>query len=155
VVIGVYVDDLVITGSNCDDIKSFKEVMAAAFKTGDLGLLHYYLGIKVKQSVSGILLSQGAYAMKLLERCGLARCNPCQMPKLARLKLSKRSTQLLVDATTYQSIGGSLRYLVNIRPDLAFVIVYASRFLEETWEDHHAGVKRILRHVVGTSNWGL
>jgi hypothetical protein len=63
--VGVYVNDLVITGSNCDNIKSFKEEMATAFKMSDLGLLHYYLSIEVKQCTSGILLSQGAYAMKL------------------------------------------------------------------------------------------
>jgi hypothetical protein len=50
--------------------------MAATFKMSDLGLLHHYLCIVVKQSASGISLSQGAYAMKLLERYGLARCNP-------------------------------------------------------------------------------
>jgi hypothetical protein len=88
-VVEVYIDDLVITGSNCDDIKSFKEEMATAFKMSDLGLLHYYLGIEVKQRVRGISLSQGTYAMKLLEMCGLARCNPCQTPMKARLKLSK------------------------------------------------------------------
>jgi hypothetical protein len=47
-VVGVYVDDLVITGSDRDNIKSFKEEMAAAFKMSDLGLLHYYLSIEVK-----------------------------------------------------------------------------------------------------------
>jgi len=47
-VVGVYVDDLVITGSSSDDIKRFKKEMAAAFKMSDLGLLHYYLGIEVK-----------------------------------------------------------------------------------------------------------
>jgi hypothetical protein len=72
-VVGVYVDKLIITGSNYNDIKWFKEEMAAAFKMSDLNLLHYYLDIEVKQSVSGILLSQGAYTMKLLERCSLAR----------------------------------------------------------------------------------
>jgi hypothetical protein len=77
-VVGVYVDDLVITGSDCDDIKSFKEEMAATFKMSDLGLLHYYLSIEVKQSASRISLSQGVYAMNLLERCGLTRCNLCQ-----------------------------------------------------------------------------
>jgi hypothetical protein len=49
---------------------SFNEEMVVAFKMSDLGLLHYYLGIEVKQTVSGISLSQGACAMKLLERCG-------------------------------------------------------------------------------------
>jgi hypothetical protein len=57
------------------------------------------------------------------------------------LKLGKQSTQLPIDATTYRSIIGSLRYLVNTRPDLAFVIGYVSRFLEELWEDHLTTVK--------------
>jgi hypothetical protein len=59
-VVGVYVDYLVITGSDRDDIRSFKEEMAATFKMSDLGLLHYYISIEVKQSASGISLSQGA-----------------------------------------------------------------------------------------------
>jgi hypothetical protein len=44
----VYVNDLISTGSDRDNIRSFKEEMAATFKMGDLGLLHYYLGIEVK-----------------------------------------------------------------------------------------------------------
>jgi hypothetical protein len=53
-VVGVYIDDLIITGSDRDNIRSFKEEMAAAFKMSDLDLLHYYLSIEVKQSASGI-----------------------------------------------------------------------------------------------------
>jgi hypothetical protein len=70
-VVGVYVDNLIITGLDRDDIKSFKVEMAIAFKMSDLGLFHYYLGIEVKQSMSGISLSQGAYTMKILERSGM------------------------------------------------------------------------------------
>jgi hypothetical protein len=70
-VVGVYVDDLIITGSDRNNIKSFKEEMAAAFKMSNLGLLHYYLGIEVKQCASGISPSQGVYAMKILERSGM------------------------------------------------------------------------------------
>jgi hypothetical protein len=47
-VVGVYVDDLIITGLDHNNIRSFKEEMAAAFKMSDLSLLHYYLGIEVK-----------------------------------------------------------------------------------------------------------
>jgi hypothetical protein len=72
-----------------------------------------------------------------------------------RLKLSKQSTQSLVDATAYRSIVRSLRYLMNIHPDLAFVVGYVSHFLEEPREDHLAAVKKILRYVAGTYNWGL
>jgi hypothetical protein len=41
-VVGVYVNDLVITGSDCDDIKSFKQEMVTVFKMSDLGRLPYY-----------------------------------------------------------------------------------------------------------------
>jgi hypothetical protein len=92
----------------------------AAFKMSDLSLLHYYLDIEVKQSASGISLSQCAYVMKILERSDMTGCNPCHVPMEARLKLSKQSTQPLVNATAYRSIIGSLRYLVNTRSDLAF-----------------------------------
>jgi hypothetical protein len=73
----------------------------------------------------------------------------------ARLKLSKQSTQSLVDTTAYWSIVGSLRYLVNTHSNLAFVFGYVSHFLEESQEDHLAAVKKILRYVVGTYNLGL
>jgi hypothetical protein len=46
-----------------------------------------------------------------------------------RLKLSKTSSEPLVDAMKYHSIVGSLKYLVNTRPDLAFSVGYVSRFL--------------------------
>ena len=52
-VVGVYVDDLIITGTNCEDIKLFKKQMAVVFKMTDLGLLKYYLGIEVRQITQG------------------------------------------------------------------------------------------------------
>jgi hypothetical protein len=93
--------------------------------------------------------------MKILEKSGMTGCNLCLVPMEARLKLSKQSTQPLVDATAYQSIVRSLRYLVNTHSDLAFAVGYVSHFLEEPREDHLAVVKKILWYVVGTCNCGL
>jgi hypothetical protein len=44
---------------------------------------------------------------------------------------------------------------VNTHLYLAFVVGYVSHFLEEPREDHLAVVKKILRYVAGTCNWGL
>jgi hypothetical protein len=57
-IVGVYVDDLVISGPNANDIKQFKSEMKKRFNMSDLGLLSYYLGIEVKQGDGGITLSQ-------------------------------------------------------------------------------------------------
>jgi hypothetical protein len=56
-VVGMYIDELVITSSDCDDIKLFKEDMVAAFKMSNISLLHYYLDIEVKQSMIVISFS--------------------------------------------------------------------------------------------------
>jgi hypothetical protein len=153
-VVGVYVDDLVITGANGDDITTFKEEMKAKFQMSDLGLLHYYLGLEVTQSEAGITICQGAYAAKILETAGLTGCNASHTPMEPRLKLSKQSTAPAVDPTKYRSIVGSLRYLVNSRPDLAYSVGYVSRFMENPTTEHLAAVKRVLRYVAGTLQFG-
>jgi hypothetical protein len=154
-VVGVYVDDLIITGSSCNSIKRFKAQMAEIFKMSDLGLLTYYLGIEVKQNDEGITPSRGSYVQKILEKAGMEECNPCEVPMQTKLKLSKESDSPRVDATEYRSLVGSLRYLVNTLSDLAFSVGYVSRFMEEPHEEHLAAVKHILRYVAGTSDWGL
>ena len=50
-----------------------------------------------------------------------------------------------IDATLYQSIVGGLRYLVHMRPNIAFAVGCISRFMEDPKEDHWAVVKRLLR----------
>jgi hypothetical protein len=154
-IVGVYVDDLVITGSNNRSIQKFKQEMSDVFRMSDLSLLTYYLGVEVKQNVDGISLTQGSYAKKILEKGGLLDCNPCLVPMQPKLKLRKESESTKVDATEYRSLVGSLRYLVNTRPDLAFSIGYVNRYMEEPHEDHLAAVKHILRYIAGTIDYGV
>jgi hypothetical protein len=85
----------------------------------------------VKQGAEGIILSQASYARKILDKAGMEECNSCEVPMQPKLKLSKKSDCPRVDATKYKSLVGSLRYLVNTRPDLAFAVGYVSRFMEE------------------------
>ncbi|XP_066392299.1 uncharacterized mitochondrial protein AtMg00810-like [Miscanthus floridulus] len=72
-----------------------------------------------------------------------------------RLKLTKASTAVMVDATLYRSIVGGLRYLVHTRPNIAFAVGYVSRFMKDPREDHWATVKRLLRYVKGTVDHGI
>jgi hypothetical protein len=92
----VYVDDLVITGGDLDELKQFKEEMKSTFQMPDHGLLQYYLGLEVSQDEDGITVRQRAYALKILAAAGLEGCNPSHVPMESRLKLSKSSTALLL-----------------------------------------------------------
>ncbi|KAK1620485.1 hypothetical protein QYE76_026002 [Lolium multiflorum] len=82
--VGVYVDDLVITGTNAQEIEDFKAEMQRLFKMSDLGLLSYYLGIEVEQSNGEIRVCQSSYARKILENAGMGMCNPCATPMECR-----------------------------------------------------------------------
>ena len=42
--VGVYVDDLVITGTNEEEVEAFKAEIKAAFQMSDLGLLSFCPG---------------------------------------------------------------------------------------------------------------
>ena len=53
----VYVDDIIITGSDHDGIQKLKQHLFSHFQTKDLGKLKYFLGIEVAQSNSGVVIS--------------------------------------------------------------------------------------------------
>ncbi|KAG8064903.1 hypothetical protein GUJ93_ZPchr0004g39485 [Zizania palustris] len=155
VVVGVYVDDLIITGVSPADVDDFKSEMRRLFRMSDLGLLSYYLGIEVKQGQHSITLGQAAYAKKLLEKAGMKDCKPCHTPMEVRLKLSTESNTPEVDATSYRSLVGSLRYLVHTRADIAFAVGYVSRFMEKPRQEHLVAVKHLLRYIAGTMDYGV
>ena len=80
----------------------------------------------------------------------MAECKPCTIPMEEQLKLSKHNTTTKVDVTRYQSIISGLCYLTHTRSDIAFVVGYVSRFMEDPRKDHWSAVKRLLRYVEGT-----
>lgn len=154
-IVDVYVDDLIITGGDAGVMSKFKAHMRSTFHMSDLGPLTYYLGLEVTQGAHGIMLLQGAYATKILEKAGMATCNPSATPMEMKLKPLKEGTTPSLDAIEYRSSIGSLRYLCNSRLDLAFAVGYLSRFMEGPHQEHMAAVKRVLRYVAGMMHWGV
>jgi hypothetical protein len=142
VLVGVYVDDLIITGSSSDNIDAFKRETMESFSLSDLGLLSYYLGIQVEQKDGETTLCQEAYTLKIPEQAGMKGYNSCHVPIEYILKLSRNDKTELVDKTKYRSTIGSLRYLVNTRPDIAYVVGIVSRYMEEPRSSHWAAVNK-------------
>ncbi|XP_074328210.1 secreted RxLR effector protein 161-like [Apium graveolens] len=70
-------------------------------------------------------------------------------------QITKDERGKLVDVTQFKSIVGGLRYLVHTRPDIAFVVGIVSRFMEHPTVMHMNAVKKILRYVKGTIDYGL
>ena len=141
-IIAVYVDDILITGSSDEAIEVFKQQMGRFFEMTDLGKLSYYLGIEVDQGDGYIELKQSSYANNILEKAGLRDCNPSKYPMDPKEQISKDEKGKPVDSTMYKSIVGGLRYLVNTRPDIAFSVGVVSRYIEHPTTLHLMAVKR-------------
>jgi hypothetical protein len=66
IILVLYVDDLILTGSDPKLLTHVKSILKNKFEMTNLGYLHYFLGLQVLQTKEGIFLSQSKYACDLL-----------------------------------------------------------------------------------------
>ena len=151
----VYVDDIVITGTDLSLIQHLKQHLQKSFHMKDLGVLAYFLGLEIQTDKHGIFLSQHKYAMDLVAAAGLQDLSPLDTPMEINVKLRKDEGELLQDPTIYRTLVGSLIYLTNTRPDLSYAVQQVSQFMASPRHLHMAAVKRIIRYVKGTLQRGL
>lgn len=79
-IVSLYVDDLIFTGSDGLIFSAFKSSMKKEFDMTDLGKMKYFLGVEVVQKQGEIFLSQRKYAEKLLEKFNLHEGNAVKNP---------------------------------------------------------------------------
>ena len=72
IILSLYVDDLLVTGSNVQLIDAFKNQRRSVFEMIDLSAMSYFLGMEVHQSKEGIFISQKKYVEKILKN---SECN--------------------------------------------------------------------------------
>jgi hypothetical protein len=117
-ILGVYVDDLIVIGGDPAEIVAFKKQMTSEFDMSDLGLLSFYLGLEVDRKEDYIAIRQTSYAKKVLAQFGMSDCNSTKVPMDPGTKLDADKQGKRIDATEYRRVIGCLRYLLHTRPDL-------------------------------------
>ncbi|RDX93288.1 hypothetical protein CR513_24475, partial [Mucuna pruriens] len=154
-IVCLYVDDLSITSISEATIVDFKRQMMNEFEMSDLGFLSYFLGIEFKITKYGTIMHQSKYAKDLLRKLNMQQSNPTGTPVEVGHILEKETNEELVDLTHYRKIVGCLRYLCNTRPNLSFSVGLIHRFMQEPRQSHLLTIKRILRYVQGTIDFGV
>ena len=91
VILLLYVDDMLIAGSNMQDINVLKKKLANSFVMKDLGAAKKILGMKIARDRKNhkLTLSQGEYIGKVLERFNMQDAKPVSTPLATNFKLSK------------------------------------------------------------------
>ncbi|RVW87825.1 Retrovirus-related Pol polyprotein from transposon RE1 [Vitis vinifera] len=123
----VFVDDIIITGSDQDD-------SSIQFQCG---------------------LSQRKYALDILEETGMLDCKPVDTPMDPNVKLVPGQGEPLGDPGRYRRLVGKLNYLTITRPDISFPVSVVSQFLQSPCDSHWDAVIRILRYIKSTPGQGV
>jgi hypothetical protein len=129
IILCLYVDDILIFGTNINIINEVKSFLSKSFDMKDLGEADVILNIKLIKEDSGIALSQSRYVEKVLSRFGFIDSKPSPTPYDPSVTLRKNK-KIARDQLRYSQIIGSLMYLVSaIRSDISFVVCKLSRYM--------------------------
>ncbi|KAJ9525991.1 hypothetical protein QJQ45_009376 [Haematococcus lacustris] len=128
----VYVDDCILASADEAAVQEVKQQLQQAFDVHDLGQAADFLGMRIAfDHAAGILrLTQQQYIEQLLQRFGLAECNPRQLPLSPGTQLVKEGEQLSEQHTLrYRELVGGLLWLSTCaRPDIAFAVGQLTRY---------------------------
>ncbi|GAU30132.1 hypothetical protein TSUD_360250 [Trifolium subterraneum] len=151
----VYVDDLVLGGTDIAEIHHLKALLDAKFSIKDLGSLKYFLGFEVARSTTGISLCQRKYTLDLLQDSGLLAAKPTSTPMQPQLQLHKSSGALISAPTTYRRLIGRLLYLTHTRPEISYAVSKLSQFLDSPTDSHMLAGLHILKYLKNNPGQGL
>ena len=164
ILIGLYVDDLLIASEDESAIRGLKEGLQEVFKMTDIGDVNTVLGIKIQRNreKGTLTMSQQKYVEDILKRFNMSEAKGKATPMEVGLKFSDRiSEKRENDAETmaripYRQAVGSIMYLmVCTRPDIASAVQMVSRFGADPRPVHWKAVQRIFKYLVHTKDYGL
>ncbi|KAJ9546342.1 hypothetical protein OSB04_018885 [Centaurea solstitialis] len=129
--------------------------LKSQFQMSLMGELTFFLGLQVRQRPDGIFINQSKYVHDLLKRFDFGGSHSAATPMPKNFQLNADSSGKPVDQKTYRAIIGSLLYLTASRPDIVFSTGVCARFHCDPRDSHLSAVKRILRYLKGTPDFGL
>ena len=151
----VYVDDIILTGTNNTTVDALKQHLNSIFGIKDLERLHYFLSFEVSYSTDGIILSQHKFTKELLQEAALTQIKPVVTPLPLHLKLSATEGELFHDPEYYRCLVGKLNFLTNTRPNLSYSVQALSQFLHAPRISHYNALQHLLQYVTHSSTQGI
>jgi hypothetical protein len=164
IILLLYVDDMLVAGSNMQDINVLKKKLANSFAIKGLGAAKKILGMRITRDRKNcnLTLSQGEYIDKVLERFRMKNEKLVSTPLASHFKLTNEicpKTQEEIEYMSrvpYSSAVGILMYvMVCTRPDIPHLVGVVSRYMNNLSKEHWEAVKWILRYLRGTATHEL
>lgn len=151
----VYVDDILVIGSDYVVVQTLITQLNKSFALKNLGELDYFLGIQVQHVVDGLHLSQTKYIQDLLVGAKMQNANGYGTPMISGQQLTASRSGTMKDVQFYRSVVGALQYVTITRPEISLCVNRVCQYMKDPQEEHWQAVKRILRCLRGTIQFGL
>ncbi|XP_070003318.1 uncharacterized mitochondrial protein AtMg00810-like [Nicotiana sylvestris] len=127
----IYVDDIIVTGSSKDHIRSVVNSLGSRFSLKDLGHLHFFLNIEVISFNDGLLLTQSKLIVDVLSRFNMLEAKGVATPMSTTEPLTLNDGSPTANAKEY------------------------CQFMHCPSMKHWQAAKRLLRHLKHTITYGL
>jgi len=152
--IGLYVDDMIITGFN-HELLYFIQKIKNKFSISNCQFINYILGISIdKDDNFNYTINQKAYITNILNRYKISNIKKCSTPCTGENTISKNIQPF--HPTTYKSAIGSLIHLAKCtRPDISFAVNYAARFCESPTVSDWNKILNIFKYLNNTINYKI
>jgi len=105
IILCLYVDDILIFGSNMHFINDMKSFLSSNFDMKDLGPIDVILGIKLIKKNDGMVLTQSHYVEKLLKKFNYFDVKLVSTPYDSSIKLKKILSKEISSLKYSQIIG--------------------------------------------------
>ncbi|CAI6374264.1 unnamed protein product [Macrosiphum euphorbiae] len=133
-------------------MNDLRRTLKEEFKLTDQGEAKSFLGIKIERTEDSMKISQTHYLEKLLKKFSMEDCKPISTPMETKLNTENG------EATNkpYRELIGCLMYvMIQTRPDLSVAVNLFSRYQSQPTDSLYIQLKRVLRYVKGTTDFGL
>ncbi|GKC52231.1 zinc finger, CCHC-type containing protein [Tanacetum coccineum] len=155
VIICLYVDDILIFGTDQVQVDLTKEFLSSRFSMKDMGEDDLILGIRIKHESNGIAISQSHYIEKVLKKFNYFDCTPVSTPIDTSEKLMPNNGQT-ISQLEYSRVIGCLMYAMNCtRPNIAFAVGKLSRYTSNPSTQHWQVIQRVLKYLKKTMDFSL
>ncbi len=155
VIICLYVDDMLILGTDLESINNTKSFLSSKFDMKDMGVADVILGMRIIRKDKNIILTQSHYVEKILKKFNQFDCTPVSTPFEPQLKMIP-NTGRAISQLEYARVIGSLMYAMTCtRPDIAYAVGKLSRYTSNPSLLHWHAVNRILKYLKGTMDYGI
>lgn len=148
VIVGVYVDDLLITGLSRKAIDKVKTQLLAKFDMKDLGLLSMFLRMGIKQTKTHITILHLEYIELIAKEENIKDFKPTKYPM--PLDGGKPiESPLMADPKKFRSLVGKLLFTANnVRFDVLYPVGILSRKMQNPTERDYELAKRVLLYLI-------